>query len=302
MNADFAIIIGVFAALCAGAALVLSLLLIREKKYQRKLTRDIENYLDNGAAIDFSTKEGSSATLRNAVSELQSAAENQKRLTAEANRKNSQFISDISHQLKTPLAGLRLYCEMAQNSQGCAYADKELVLIERMEQLVARLITLEKISSDTYRMDFEDCSLSELGEPLAADFRRLFPKKSISFSASGSLRCSREWLSQAIGNVIKNACEHTPEDGRVCISFKADDSSALISVSDNGGGIAEEELPLIFERFHRAQNALPSSAGIGLAVTKAVVEKHHGTVSAENIPGGLQINICIPKIDCNISF
>ena len=71
----------------------------------------------------------------------------------------------------------------------------------------------------------------------------------------------------------------------------------FISVEDNGGGVPEKELPKLFDRFHRAANARPDSAGIGLAIARAVVQKHHGTISAENTAKGLKIVICLPKID-----
>ena len=83
----------------------------------------------------------------------------------------------------------------------------------------------------------------------------------------------------------------------VAVSVKDARGFTQITVQDNGGGVPENELPMLFTRFHKTQNALPSSAGIGLAITKAVVEKHHGTVSAENKNGGLYIVICLPHID-----
>ena len=73
--------------------------------------------------------------------------------------------------------------------------------------------------------------------------------------------------------------------------------STIIEIGDNGGGIAEEEIPNLFTRFYKAENSSPDSTGIGLAITKAVVEKHHGIISIENKNNGLYFTICIPHID-----
>ena len=73
-------------------------------------------------------------------------------------------------------------------------------------------------------------------------------------------------------------------------------------IEDNGGGVAEDELSMLFRRFHRSQNASPDSAGIGLAITKAIVEKHHGTITAENSEKGLRVSMCFPIIDANLKL
>ena len=73
-------------------------------------------------------------------------------------------------------------------------------------------------------------------------------------------------------------------------------------IEDNGGGVAEKELPILFRRFHRTENASPDSAGIGLSISKAIVEKHHGTITAENSEKGLRVAMCFPIIDANLKL
>ena len=75
-----------------------------------------------------------------------------------------------------------------------------------------------------------------------------------------------------------------------------------VVIEDNGGGVPEAELSKLFERFHRSVNASPDSAGIGLAITKAIVEKHHGTIIAENSNKGLRVSMCFPIIDANLKL
>lgn len=296
------VVLSVLCAVLAVCVIVLACVFAKRKKRIRTLTKSIDQYLETGAVTDFSTRDDLLAQLQNAVFDLESRLEREKQNTRERSRQNTEFISDVSHQLKTPLAGLRLYCEMEHAANPSDHTQKELALVGKMEDLIARLLRLEKIRTDAYTMNFQTYDAADLIDPLIAQFRHLFPKKKYSVTARGKVRCDQEWLGEAVGNLIKNASEHTAPDGCVAVSVQEKNGAAQITVQDNGGGVPEQDLPLLFTRFHKAQNALPSSAGIGLAITKAVVEKHHGTVSAENKNGGLCVVICLPHIDGSVAI
>ena len=286
-------------ALCA--AVLLAVLILRKRQIN-KIVDAINDYLQSGVLSDFSPRDNHIAQLQNAVFDLEERLELEKKNTVEKAKQNSRFISDISHQLKTPIAGMRLYCEMESSKNPTPYTQKQLALIEKMENLISRLLTLEKIRSDSYEMEFRTYPAAEFINSLVADFKQIFLDREYRVDASGSLRCDAEWLGEALGNVIKNASEHTPKGGIITVCVNNTQGSVEISVQDNGGGVPEKELSLLFTRFHKTENALPSSAGIGLAITKAVVEKHHGTVYAENKNGGLNVVICLPHIDGRISI
>lgn len=296
------VVLSVLCAVLAVCVIVLSCVFAKRKKRIRTLTKSIDQYLETGAVTDFSTRDDLLAQLQNAVFDLENRLEREKQNTRERSRQNTEFISDVSHQLKTPLAGLRLYCEMEHAANPSDHTQKELALVEKMEDLIARLLRLEKIRTDAYTMNFQTYDAADLIDPLIAQFRHLFPKKQYAVTARGKVRCDQEWLGEAVGNLIKNASEHTAPDGCVAVSVQEKNGAAQITVQDNGGGVPKQDLPLLFTRFHKAQNALPSSAGIGLAITKAVVEKHHGTVSAENKNGGLCVVICLPHIDGSVAI
>lgn len=296
------VVLSVLCAVLAVCVIVLAYVVAKRKKRIRTITRSIDQYLETGAVTDFSTRDDLLAQLQNAVFDLENRLEREKRNTRERSRQNTEFISDVSHQLKTPLAGLRLYCEMEHAANPSDHTQKELALVEKMEDLIARLLRLEKIRTDAYTMNFQTYDAADLINPLIAQFRHLFPKKQYAVTARGKVRCDQEWLGEAVGNLIKNASEHTAPDGCVAVSVQEKNGAAQITVQDNGGGVPKQDLPLLFTRFHKAQNALPSSAGIGLAITKAVVEKHHGTVSAENKNGGLCVVICLPHIDGSVAI
>ena len=292
------VVLVVMTVLCV----VLLTLHIINKKKTRALTQSIDKFIKDGTMTELSTSDGDFAHLQSNVCELETRLIQEREYTKLEAKNNTEFISDISHQLKTPLAGLRLYCEMEHNTTPSSHTEKELVLISKMEKLIYNVLKLEKIRSDTYVMNFEETELSDILLDLKSEFSALFPTKTIMVKGNGSLRTDKAWLREALGNVIKNACEHTKVDGKVDILIEQADKSVSVIIEDNGGGVPENELPMLFRRFHRTENASADSAGIGLSITKAIVEKHHGTITAENSEKGLRVSMCFPIIDANLKL
>lgn len=273
-----------------------------KNKQINNLKENIESFIEGGEKTEYSTADSNFARLQNAVAELENLLLLEKSNSASQAKSNADFVADISHQLKTPLAGLRLYCEMEQSSTPTPYTEKELQLIAKMESLVFNLLKLEKIKSDAYTMDFTEHSLDEIIGEIIGNFKPLFLEKEFIISGTAVFRFDKEWMAEAIGNIIKNACEHTEANGKITVSVSKSKGSVTIVIEDNGGGVPKEQLPLLFNRFYRADNAAPESAGIGLAISKAIFEKHHATVTAENGKDGLKITACFPIINANIKL
>ena len=284
------------------ATIILIILNANKNKQINNLKENIESFIEGGERTEYSTADSGFARLQNAVAELENLLLLEKSNSASQAKSNADFVADISHQLKTPLAGLRLYCEMEQGSTPTAYTEKELQLIAKMESLVFNLLKLEKIKSDAYTMDFTEHSLDEIVGEIVGNFKSMFPEKGFETNGTAVFRFDKEWMNEAIGNIIKNACEHTEADGKIAVSVSQSEGSITLVIEDNGGGVPKEQLPLLFNRFYRADNASPESAGIGLAISKAIFEKHHATVTAENSKDGLKITACVPLISANIKL
>ncbi len=284
------------------ATTVFIILNARKNKQINNLKENIESFIEGGERTEYSTADNNFARLQNAVAELENLLLLEKSNSESQAKSNADFVADISHQLKTPLAGLRLYCEMEQGSTPTAYTEKELQLIAKMESLVFNLLKLEKIKSDAYTMDFTEHNFNEIISEIVGSFKPMFPQKEFEINGKAAFRFDKEWMIEAIGNIIKNACEHTDNNGKITVSVSQSESSVTLVIEDNGGGVSKEQLPLLFNRFYRADNAAPESAGIGLAISKAIFEKHHATVTAENGKDGLKITVCFPLINANLKM
>ena len=278
--------------------IVLCVLLLLRRKRIAELRAALGTYLKNDTPLPYSLREGDLALLQNELADLIARLELEKQKAKDIDRKNAAFAADVSHQLKTPLAGLRLYCEL-DAANGNPNAEKELRLIEKTERLVAELLKLQKIRADSFDFTFEGAALHTLTEETFAAFRPLYPQKRFELTGTAVLRCDRAWLNEALSNIVKNACEHTPEDGRIQAVIQDSEESVILTLEDNGGGVPAADLPHLFERFYKAKNASPDSTGLGLAITKEIVSKHHGTVTAENAEKGLRLTLCFPKIDAD---
>lgn len=292
----------IVAAVVAVLLIFLSVQFVSGRIKTRKLSESLESFLKDGTLTQPSTTDDSFARLQNDIYEVEMRLIQEKEVTKLEAKENAEFISDISHQLKTPLAGLRLYCEMENSSSPNKYNEKELELIGKMEKLIYNVLKLEKIRSDTYTMNYKEEYLFELFSELRSEFSVLFPQKNITVSGDALFRCDRMWLGEAFGNIIKNACEHTKPDGSIDISVECGERSVIVTVEDDGGGVPESELSMLFRRFHRTEAASPNSTGIGLSIAKAIVEKHHGTITAENGRNGLRVIMCFPMIDGNLKL
>ena len=289
------LILALAATGAAAAVLLVAYLLTRARS--RTLAKQIERYLQTGESLPYSVRDNRFARLHNDVCDLMQCCDNERMNRLRDMRESADFAADISHQLKTPLAGLRLWCELTDEHNGKENAAKELQLIEKMETLVLSLLRLAKVRADAVPFVFAMQPLDGLIGACIDDLRALYPEKRFILRGAATLSCDRMWLTEAIGNLLINACEHTAADGTVDVSLEQTARSVFVTVQDNGGGVPDALLPRLFHRFVTSDSAAPSNTGIGLAISRAIVERHHGSIEAENTAGGLKVTLCFPVLD-----
>ncbi len=219
---------------------------------------------------------------------LNAKAENE----GQANASLKNTISDISHQLKTPLAALNIYngiiqaeAEMgalAEIQEFSALSEQEL---DRIETLVQNLLNIAKFDAGTIAIEKKMENLSEM----MADVKKRFlfragqEGKEIVLVGSSSLLCDRNWMVEALGNLVKNALDHTDSGDFVRIAWGQSASVVQITVQDNGSGICPEDLHHIFKRFYRSRYSKDTQGvGLGLPLAKSVVEAHNGTIEVDS--------------------
>lgn len=270
---------------------VLTMKLLLQRKRLQNLAESAESFLRRGGApTPVSLREDVVAPVENAASELENRIVVLTERLREENERTSSLTADISHQLKTPLASLRLFVEMDES----AHMPEELGQIERMEKLIGSLLRLEKLCADGYVFTFARKSLRPLIENVWDSLRVLWPEKRLKIEGDATLRCDGKWLGEAFQNMLKNACEHTGADGCIWVKIEQTEHTVYCSVEDNGGGVKEKDLPHLFERFYRSEDQAQSGSGLGLAIVKEIVARHHGHVGAENTENGLRICLELP--------
>ena len=268
----------------------------RRERRIRKLAQQIEDHLSgNGLMLDVALEEDNLARLQNAVCDTQQALTRQWELYAQECARTSNLTADISHQLKTPLTTLRLYTEL----DVAPHAGECLAQIQRMEDLIGALLRLERLCADGYAFTFETADAEAILRDHWQSLQPLFPGKSLSVSGSAVIRCDEKWLGEAFLNLLKNACEHCTS--HIHVHLERTEAAFFCSIEDDGGGVAPAELPRLFDRFYRSENQRGNGVGIGLAIVREIITRHHGTITAENGEKGLRMTISMPMLDRNLT-
>lgn len=247
--------------------------------------------------LDVALEENDLAQLQNGIADLQQSLTRSRQLHIEECNRISQLTADISHQLKTPLTTLRLYTEL----DNAPHAEAGLEQIQRMEDLIQSLLRLERLCADGYAFNYTYADAAHIIRERWQSLQTIWPEKRLTIQGAAYIRCDEGWLGEAFLNLLKNACEHTAPDGRIWVQLERTEVAFFCVMEDNGGGVAPEELPKLFQRFYRAQHQSKNGAGIGLAIVKEIIQRHHGIITAENGVHGLKMTISMPMLDRNLT-
>lgn len=229
----------------------------------------------------------------------------------EKEQKNKEFlkdtISDISHQLKTPLAALSMYNEIISDENTGnevieSFTGKSRRELDRMEVLIQNLLRLARLDAGTVELERSACNLRDFLESCISSFttRAEQEGKGISLVCddSATLCLDETWFGEAVGNIIKNALDHTKSGDNIEVSCEKTAVATEIVIRDNGSGIHPEDLHHIFKRFYRSRYSKDKQGvGIGLSLAKVIVEGHGGVVTVESELGrGTEFRLIFPKL------
>ena len=297
-------IINAVLLLCAVAAVVFVFM-----KYDRSRSKDIAditrtieqiNKRNYELSID-SFSEDELSILKNEIYKttvtLREAADN-----SNADKLNlKKSLEDISHQLKTPLTSILVMLDNIIDDPEMDAAVREGFIrsIKRetvnINFFVQAILKLSRFDSNTIRFNKEKTALRSLIDDAVQNVSALCDLRNVTLTVEGGsdagIVCDRKWQTEAITNILKNSVDHSRDGGRVLIQCSQNNVYSMIEITDLGEGIPEKDLPHIFERFYKGDNASPDGVGIGLALSKSIIEEDNGTVSVDSDASGTRFKI-----------
>lgn len=217
------------------------------------------------------------------------------------------MISDISHQLKTPLAALEMYMEILAEEPGEEetvknFSEKSLRSLERMEQLILSLLKMARLDAGMIVFEKRMCFVADVAEQAVGELLERGKREGKEILVEGNQEetffCDKEWTKEALGNLVKNALDHTKKGDVIRVSWKSSPVMLRLWVEDNGCGILPEDIHHIFKRFYRSKKSSDIlGAGLGLSLAKGIVEGQGGILSVESVPGeGTVFGISLTKL------
>lgn len=309
-----------FAGGCTSLALfaVFSELRFREIA---QLAEEIDEILHEGRRIDFSDyKEGDISILKNQLSKMVATLKDTSMRLEKEKNALANALADISHQIRTPLTAASLMIHSIENStdpneQARALRSLE-AMIDRIGWLVTALLKLAKMDAGAFRVQNDVVDAARVAHdacaPLAISMDLHNIGCIIEANDDATFLGDSAWSTEALGNILKNCLEHTPDGGRIRINVSENALACRIRITDTGPGIVPEDLPHIFERFYRGRynqseqadqataTSIPKKEqgfGIGLALAHSLIAAQGGTLHASNAhEGGARFDIVFPKL------
>ena len=282
------------AAAAAGAVLAksLSVPLLKVTEITRKISDG-----DYGARLENENGQTQEiAALSGAANHMAERLERQETL-------RRRLTSDVAHELRTPVANVSLNLEMMLDEVWEPTKDRLQSCYEelgRISGIISDLEKLRQMEAENMNLELEPVNLLELAQAVETAFEPDLKKKKLTCEVSGeaAVMGDQRRLHQVIFNLVSNAVKYSTEGGSIQIRVKQEKHKAVLIVEDQGIGMAEEELPLIFERFYRtdlSRSRKTGGAGIGLAIVKAIVQAHQGTVTVTSKVGcGSRFTVTLP--------
>lgn len=301
LTAVLSVICAFFSKICAVLCLALGIILIIIftviTKQRYKNLNDLNDYLSlvckgiYDMNIDDNT-EGELSILKNNLYKVITLLQSQNEYLKNDKLYLADSIADISHQLKTPLTSMMVMCELLENEESPDKRQEFVAVINnqlsKMKWLITNILKISKLDADATEFKRDEVSISKVLDDSLKPFALTAELKNITIENKADdfvFNGDESWTVEAVSNIVKNCLEHTNDGGKITIASESTNLYNKLTISDNGCGIAEEDLPHIFERFYHGKNSSKDSVGIGLALAKTVFEKENASVSVESEQG-----------------
>lgn len=240
------------------------------------------------SVLDF--KEGLKSKEKNEIYKLVKNLNKTKMNLEDANGKVEEFISDISHQIRVPISGIMLDTfSLKKDLKTKNINTNEVVKIEKNAEkisfLIEELLKMARIESKSIIYKKENIIFEDFISQIIEKFKYILELKNISVDIKSSEKefiADEKWTMEAVGNIIKNAIEHTEENKKINISFYKSPFYNRIEIRDEGEGLEKEEIKKIFKRFYKGKNSSDKSVGIGLNISKKIIEAQGGFISVSS--------------------
>lgn len=278
--------------------LLLFIIYLYFKHKEFKKIEEIQKYFNHILKGDYSINireysESEFSSLKNDIYKVTNLLKEKENYSSNEKIYLESVLSDISHQLKTPLTSMYVINDILENDDIDSNRKKEMLAknrkqLERIEWLVTSLLKLSRLDSGMVTLKKENILVFELIEQAVAPLQIPMELKNQKILVDGeqniSLLIDEKWTIEALVNIIKNAYEHTPVSGTITISYSDNPIYTEILIKDTGEGIDEKDLPHIFERFYHGTTN-KESIGIGLNMAKSIIEKQNGYIKVESKKG-----------------
>ena len=271
----------------------------RYRKLQQ-LTGDLDRLLASGTALPIGEyREGELSILANQVQKLTLRLQEAAACLQKEKHYLADSLADISHQLRTPLTSMNLTLSMLRRA--ALPDEKRMELTGELRKLLAQTDWLVETLLKISKLDAGTVHLTRLFFPV----RQLIDRSAAPIAIPMELRnqtlhiqckeemlsCDLVWTAEALGNILKNCMEHTPDGGTITVTAAETALYTQIDIEDNGSGFDSKDIPHLFERFYKGRNACQSSYGIGLSLARTVITAQNGTVQAANTEKGAKFVI-----------
>lgn len=289
--------------------IVIILLVIIFLLYNKKKEKDIKNitkYIEEINKKNYelqidSISEDELSILKNEIYKttvmLKEAAENSN--IDKINLKKS--LEDISHQLKTPLTSILIMLDNLIDEPDMENLTREDFIrdikreVVNINFLIQTILKLSKIDSNTIHFIKEDIEIKSIIDEAIKNVSTLCDLRNINIEVNGSrkekINCDYKWQVEAITNILKNCVEHSKDNQKVIINYSQNNIYTKLEIKDFGDGISKKDLPHIFERFYKGENSREESIGIGLALSKTIIEEDNGSINVQSDKNGTTFTI-----------